>query len=233
MERYNVFNQVHKGLRAFLYETAVQVQQTDFTIPEEAVQALEKIGEALYYFNQHALHVERFLFPFIIEYNPGLITAFKQQYHTNTVQIQQLRGMMNAYYQGVNAAERTLAGKLIGKGFTAFLVTHLDGMAREDNLLNPLLWRYYNDAQLLGIEKEIVAKWSPRDLAALSKWIIRGMNNTEIIDWLKAIKQTSGTAVFSTFFNSAEKELSESRWLQIQAALVEGASIPDAGIPVM
>jgi hypothetical protein len=225
MERYNIFNQVHKGLRAFLYETAMAVQQTDFAMEEEARQALEKISEALYFFTQHDLQVEYFMFPFMVEYNPNLIAGFKQQFQSNAVQIQRMRGVMNAYHHAVCTAEKTAAGKTILKTFTAFLVSNLDGLAREDNLLNGLLWRYYNDAELLGLEKAIVAKLAPKDLAAISKWIIRGTNNAEIIDWLRAIEKTSISPVFTSFFNNAEKELPEGRWQKIQEALTEGNSV--------
>ena len=30
MSRFNVFNQIHKGLRAMLYDTALTLQQTHF-----------------------------------------------------------------------------------------------------------------------------------------------------------------------------------------------------------
>ena len=36
MQRYNIFHQVHKGLKALLYETALQVQQTGFWNADEA-----------------------------------------------------------------------------------------------------------------------------------------------------------------------------------------------------
>ncbi len=62
MERYNVFTRVHKGLRAFLFETAMTVQQTDFSVTDEAEAAMGRIGEALYYFNQHSLYIERLPF---------------------------------------------------------------------------------------------------------------------------------------------------------------------------
>ena len=227
MERYNIFNQVHKGLRAFLYDTALQVQQTDFTCIDDAAQTLEKIGEALYYFSQHAYYVERFLFPFIKEYNPALTDAFKLQYQANIVLAQRLRGLMNVYYHAVSTEDKTDAGRPILKAFTGFLVTNLDYMSREDNLINSTLWRHYSDTELLGLEKEIVAKLPPKDLSAFSKWIIRGMNNTEIIDWLRAIEKTTITNIFQTFFACAEKELPESRWQKVQEALTEGTSITD------
>lgn len=229
MERYNIFNQVHKGLRFFLFDTAIQVQQTDFSMADEAVQVLGKIGEALYYFGQHAQYVEAFLFPFIKEYNPTLTGTFKQEYQSNAIQTQQLQGLMNVYYHAVSTEEKVAAGKPIGKAFTNFLVTNLDCMTREESLLNSVLWRYYNDVELLGLEKEIVARLSPKDLRILSKWIMRGMNNTEIIEWLRAIERTSITYIFRAFFASAENELPESRWQKIQEALAEGASISDSG----
>lgn len=225
MERYNIFNQVHKGLRAFLYDTAMQVQQTDFAPAAEAIQTLERIEKALHYFSRHAQYVERFLFPFIKEYNAALTTVFKQQYQAHAVQIQQLQGLMQAYYQASGREEKITAGKFIQQAFTGFVITHLDHMTREDNLINGILWRHYSDTALLGLEKEIVSQLPPRDLAALSKWIIRGMNNTEIIEWLKAIEKTTITPIFRAFFASAEKELPENRWQKIQEALVEGTLV--------
>jgi hypothetical protein len=223
MERYNIFNQVHKGLRAFLYDTALQVQQTDFTCHDEAALTLETISEALYHFSQHAYYMERFLFPYIKEYNPALTETFKLQYQANIVLSQRLKGLMNIYYHAVSSADKTDAGRPILKAFTAFLVTNLDYMSREDNLINNTLWRHYNDKELLGLEKEIVANLPPKDLAAFSKWMIRGLNNTEIIEWLRAIEKTTIIDIFHTFFACAEKELPEGRWMKIQEALAEGS----------
>lgn len=234
MERYNIFNQVHKGLRAYLYETALAVQQTDFPKQEEAEKILLTIGDVLYYFGQHALYVERFLFPFIVDHNPGLIGIFRQQYQSNLVQAQRLRGVMTVYGHAESAAERCAAGRSVSRAFTIFLVNHLDSMSREDNLLNSVLWRQYADAELRALEREIVVKMTARDLATLSKWVIRGMNNAEIIDWLRTIERTSVAGVFSSFFNSAEQELPDHRWEKIQEVLAEGSSIaePVAGEPL-
>lgn len=227
MDRYNILNQVHKGLKAFLYDTALLTQQTDFTIVDEAALALEKIAEAMYLSGQHAFYIERLLFPFVVEYNAALITSFKQQYQANAVLIQRLRGLLTAYEHAISSDEKHTAGHAIQKAFTGFVVAHLEGLAREDSLLNSLLWRHYNDAELLALEKEIVARLPADDLALLSKWIIRGMNNREIIQWLRAIEQTCIATIFATFFSSAENELPETRWLKIQEALAEGASIQD------
>jgi hypothetical protein len=216
---------VHKGLRAFLYDTALQVQQTDFTRGDEAGWVLEKINDNLHHFNQHALYVDRFLFPFIREYNPVLTAAFKQQYQQNLSLAQRLRGFMNVYDHAVSSAEKADTGKMIGAAFTGYLMANLDYMSKEDSQLNNTLWKYYTDAELRELEKDIIAKILPQDLMVYSKWMIKGMSNTEIIRWLKANEQRTDTCIFQSFFASAEKELPAERWLQVQDALAEGTAV--------
>jgi hypothetical protein len=223
MERYNIFNQVHKGLRAFLYDTALLVQQTDFLHTDEAIVSLERINDTLHHFIQHALYVERFLFPFIREYNPVLTNTIKQQYQANIMLAQRLRGFMTVYDHAVSSADKTETGRALSKSFTGFLVANLDYMNREDSLINNTLWRYYNDAELRGLEKEIVLNLPQKDLAVYTKWMIRGMSNTEIIQWLRAQEKSTETCIFRSFFVTAEKELPEYRWQQIQEALAEGS----------
>jgi hypothetical protein len=225
MERYNIFNQVHKGLRAFLYDTALQVQQTDFTRAEEAALTLETINDNLHHFNQHALYIDRFLFPFIREYNPVLTAAFKQQYQSNLLHAQRLRGFMNVYDHSVSTAEKTDIGKSIAGSFTRYLVANLDYMSKEDSQLNNTLWRYYTDAELRELEKDIISRVLPKDLAVYSKWMIKGMSNTEIVRWLRSHEKHADVYMFHSFFLSAERELPEERWLQVQEALAEGASV--------
>lgn len=223
MERYNFFNHVHKGLRAFLYDTALQVQQTDFLRTEEAIATLERVNNTLHHFTRHAFYIERFLFPFIREYNPVLANTIKQQYQANAGLAQRLRGFMTVYEHAVSSAEKTETGKALARAFTSFLVTNLDYMNREDSLINNTLWRHYNDAELQGLEKEIVSNLPSKDLAVYSKWMIRGMSNTEIIKWLRAQGKSTDTCIFHSFFLTAEKELPEHRWKQIQEALAEGS----------
>ncbi len=54
--RYNIFNQIHKGLRAMLYDTALRIQQMIFHVLRKnrlfaTVRQLEKV---LAFFDKHA-----------------------------------------------------------------------------------------------------------------------------------------------------------------------------------
>ena len=41
--RFNPFGQVHKGLRALLYDTALLLQHTNFSVEEEIAEAVDRV----------------------------------------------------------------------------------------------------------------------------------------------------------------------------------------------
>ena len=61
--RYNTFYQVHKALRAMLYETATELQHTDFNSREEVTSLLANITTVVDVFDKHAYNEDHFVFP--------------------------------------------------------------------------------------------------------------------------------------------------------------------------
>ncbi|MGZ8518493.1 MAG: hypothetical protein ACXWWD_14145, partial [Chitinophagaceae bacterium] len=80
MSRFNIFNQIHKALRAMLYDTSLALQQTHFADAEESETALEKVGMAVDVFDKHAAHEDNFILQAIQQYEPSLADAFEQEH---------------------------------------------------------------------------------------------------------------------------------------------------------
>ena len=78
--RFNIFNQVHKALRALLYDTALTLQQTHFSNADEAEAAIAKVKAVLDVFDQHAEHEDNFVLPAIQQYEPSMVDAFEQEH---------------------------------------------------------------------------------------------------------------------------------------------------------
>ena len=79
-QRFNIFNQIHKALRALLYDTALTLQQTYFGNPDEVETALEKLRLILDIFDKHADHEDQFVLPAIQAYEPSLVDAFEKEH---------------------------------------------------------------------------------------------------------------------------------------------------------
>ena len=64
MQRYNIFYQVHKGLRQMLYSTAGKMLQTDFIDSKETASVLAQVSDVLDLFDSHADTEDHFVLPF-------------------------------------------------------------------------------------------------------------------------------------------------------------------------
>jgi len=225
MIRYNIFNQIHKGLRALLYDTALTLQQTNFANPDEAELALEKLAQTLDAFDKHAEHEDQGVLPAIQQYEPSLVDAFEQEHIQDHALAENLRTKRAAFEKAKTPAEKVQVGHALLHGFIAFLSFNLDHMAKEETVLNERLWRYYSDAEIIGLNQRIVANVQPTDMAFTSAWMLKGMNNAEITGWLRAVQENAPEQAFNTLFTIAEKELPYTRFRKILEDLTEGAMI--------
>nr|MBP7555794.1 hemerythrin domain-containing protein [Chitinophagaceae bacterium] len=80
MQRYNMFHQVHKGLRAMLYETALCLQHTEFDDAVQARESLAQLQEVIYLFNKHAHSEDTYVFPAVEKFEPAVADAFEQEH---------------------------------------------------------------------------------------------------------------------------------------------------------
>lgn len=225
MSRFNIFNQIHKGLRAMLYDTALTLQQTNFTDPEEAEVAMGKVRAAVNLFDAHAAHEDHFVLPAIQQYEPSLVDAFEQEHVEDHVLSEKLRGLLTVYSYAIKPEVKLETGQSITRAFIEFMIFNLEHMAKEESVLNKVLWRYYTDDEIRSINQRIVAAIPQQELAVSTAWMLRGLSNDEISGWLKAVEKTAPAPVFSGLFNAAEKELPNDRFRRVIENLTEGTMV--------
>jgi hypothetical protein len=94
-------------------------------------------------------------------------------------------------------------------------------MAKEEDIINNLLWRYYTDEQIRAIEKQIIAIQAPESTAVVWRWMLRGLSNKEITNWLSVVEKNAPEFVLDNLVATAEKELSRNRFQQVVGELTE------------
>ena len=96
LKRYNVFNNIHKGLRGMLFSTQIKWQQTDFTLPEAKgiVTDLEKV---LHIYDEHANHEDKFILANIIEKEPQVAGALEEDHVTDHQLSDKLRELLSQW----------------------------------------------------------------------------------------------------------------------------------------
>jgi Hemerythrin HHE cation binding domain len=225
MKRYNIFHEVHKGLRTLLYETAIQIQQTDFINKEEAELVMEEIKNGLELFDKHAHSEDRFVFAAIQPYEPAVVDAFEQEHVKDHALGECLATLVDTFSNAVSDDEKLRNGNLLYQAFIEFMIFNLQHMAKEEDIINKILWRHYTDEALKGITGNIIANIAPLQMAQFTKWMMKGLSNYEIAGWLKEVKNTAPDFVFQSLMQCAMQELNAQRLQLVQEAITEGAMV--------
>jgi hypothetical protein len=215
MNRYNIFNNVHKGLRGLLYETALLVQQTDFIKKEEAKIALEKITEVVELFEKHANTEDTLVLPSLAEYEPAVVNVFEEEHEKDHQLSTRLLDLVFVFTHSITDETKIETGKAINIAFVEFMVFNLNHMAKEESVLNKLLWRYYTDEQLHDITQKVLSHLTPEHIARFSRYMLRGLNNNEIVVWLGQVKINAPAIAFENLLLTAQRELHGRRWIEI------------------
>ena len=217
-QRYNVFNQIHKGLRGMLYDTAIRLQQTDFSQPQ-ASEVVEQLHQVLVYFDEHAENEDQFILPHIRKHNAVLIDELENDHVIDHNLTHTLFDHIREWKTTDSAGQREAIGQRILVAFNEFIGFNLYHMNKEENVLMDQLWQHYTDADIRHMEHEIIQAIPPQTLMAESRWMMRSINDKEVIGWLSGIKQEAPTAVFDTFLRMAQEELPTERLKKVYAAL--------------
>ncbi|OQP67283.1 hypothetical protein A3860_02710 [Niastella vici] len=221
--RYNIFNQIHKALRALLYDTALIIQQTDFTNAAETAKALEKIKVLVELFDKHAYYEDNYILPAIEEFDAAVIKDFEQEHQEDYALGQQLRQLMDGLTKAIALNDRIEAGLALHNAFVAFMVFNLTHMAKEEQLLNAVLWKHFDDGQIMALNRTIVANISQEEMELGNFWMLKSLNNLEIINWLKLVRVNATEPAFRGLYLMASDALPDNRWQTIKEALGEGA----------
>jgi len=202
-----------------LYETAIELQRTDFNNDDETVSLISKITMVVDTFDKHAHNEDHFVFPAVEQYEPSVVDAFEQEHVKDHELSNKLRTLIKIYHSLQTNEEKIQLGSAMRKSFVEFLSFNLVHMAREEDIINNLLWRYYTDEEIQAIEKQIIANQTPESTAVVWKWMLRGLSNEEITRWFTVVEKNAPTVVFNNLFSMAEKELPGFRFRQV----IEGA----------
>jgi len=219
--RYNSFNQIHKGLRAMLYESALQLQQTDFSDASSGEAALLQIEEVLYLFDSHAHNEDHFFNEPLEKTNQDVAKLFEKEHEEDHRLGNVLRDLISQWRAATHAEARWKTGRNLFYAFNEFIAFNLYHMNKEEIELNAALWEVYTDEQIKATEQTLVQQTPPQKMMQYAKWMIRGCNTTELAKWLHEVRMGAPAEVFAVMMKLAEEQLPASRFEEVKKSIEE------------
>ena len=217
--RHNSFNQVHKGLRALLYHTALKIQQTDLTHATAGEVLMAQVEEVITLFESHAHNEDHFFNEPLEETNEEVAKLFENEHEEDHRLSVSLQKHMKAWRQADTKTERLQAGTKLFYAFNEFIAFNLYHMNKEESLLNQVLWDAYTDDQIKVTEQQIVQSTAPEKMMKYALWMIRGMNAPEMIYWMRELEKGAPAPVFQIVRAMAKDEWGNVRWKEVEKSL--------------
>jgi|GEM_PF-582254 len=132
MNRYNIFNQIHKGLRSLLYETALLIQRTDFLNKEESKIALDRVKEVVELFEKHAHTEDTYVLPALTEYEPAVVNVFEEEHVKDHELSEKLLSYVYVVTQSQLDDTKVEMGRALSIAYVEFMIFNLNHMAKEE-----------------------------------------------------------------------------------------------------
>lgn len=217
--RYNSFGKIHKALRALLYDTALKLQQTDFTDKEAGEKLFVQIEQVVLLFESHAHNEDHFFNEPLEEVNKEVAILFEKEHEEDHRLAIILKKTIKDWRAANTISERSMAGDNLFYAFNEFIAFNLYHMNKEETLLNQVLWDTYTDDQIKITEQQIIQNTSPEKMIVYALWMIRGINAKEMTHWMRELSMMAPKPLYQQLYTMAKQEWGALRWKEIDEAL--------------
>lgn len=217
-QRYDVYRNIHKGLRAALAETLIDVGRTDWNDADQAAEVTSRVSELLELIDDHLHHEDQFLHPALESIQSGSTRRLATEHQEHVRAIKRLRDHLQVL-AGANGTTRPKLAHQLYHLLAHFTAESIEHMHYEEYDQNALLWSHYDDGELCALEGELVASVPGAKMARYLHWMLPAMNSAERASLLAGMRQGAPTEMFDSALEIARARLKPEEWHILRHAL--------------
>lgn len=209
--RFNLFKSVHKGLRALLADTLIQLQQTDFLIETQANATFERIKLVLLLMHRHTKWEEDIVFQKLGTAAISMTSYFtSQHYHTDALTLN-MDILICGFEEAKTLTEKEMVANSLLNAFIEFSAYNFNHMNMEEQLINPLLWQTYSDQELHELQLIHLNPAESKSELTFLQWMLIHNTNRELASWLNNMRHTTAASQFNRVYDLVQTVLSPER----------------------
>lgn len=216
--RYNPYQSVHKGLRAWLGHTLNVLGQVDAQDASEWQAAAAALRSLLALCRAHLAHENHFMHRAMEARAPGSAQPCADDHAHHEHDIAALEAQLQAF-ERLSDVLRPRAWLQLYHDFSRFVADNLTHMLVEENHNVAVLWAHYSDDELHEISDALVASIPAEEMAQWFQWMVPQLSHPERVAMFWGMQQNMPAPVFAQTLAAAQPLLSERSWQKLQAAL--------------
>jgi len=218
VSRPNYFNNIHKAVRASLFEAALWVARTDFGDSRAAVATARNVVELMDFLDEHAGHEQQFVFPELASFAPGLAASLEAEH----IKLEMLQTKIRALahrVRGPSRKDREETGRMLARDLALLVAGQLRHLDREETEANAAAWANRTDAQLAQIQARAQAAMSPATRDRFARRMLPALNVGEQAELMSGARKTLPPPAFNALVAVAREVLGPDRWAMLGSRL--------------
>lgn len=217
-KRVDIYAFIHKGIRANLAQVMLAVGRMDGMDAAETQATLSDVRALLKLCHKHLDKEDQFVHPAMELRAPGSTQQIAHEHVEHEASIARLDTCVGAVEQAT-AAQRDAAIEALYRELALFTADNLQHMEYEQTEHNRVLWAHYSDAEIMGLERAIVASIPPEDMGLTLRWMVPYMNPAERALFLGGVRQGAPADAFGHILNMLKPLLGALEWRKLSLAL--------------
>lgn len=223
--RFNLYQAVHKGLRAFMADTLVRVGRTDAADLQDRADCAEQVRILLHLCGEHLVHENHFIHTAMMRRSPGSAGQAEAEHVAHVAEIAALRRLL-AQAEVASPAQRDAHWLRLYHALSQFVAGNLIHMLMEEQAHNAVLWEHYSDEELIAVHDALVASIPPEEMAVHFRWMMPSVSHAERVGMLQGMRQGMPPEVFASQLDMARPLLDARAWRKLKAAFQQDLAVP-------
>lgn len=219
-QRYNIYTVVHKGLRGFMADTLLRWGKADMEDEQDCAAAIAQVRGLLYMCEGHLEKENEFVHPALEAARSGAAAQTAHQHVEHEAALAELREQVTAI-ESAKGPRRAVLAQQFYLGLSAFVAENFEHMIVEETDNHAVLIGAYSDAEVLAIERQIVASLPPDKAFVGLRWMIGHINAGERAFLLGGMKRGAPPQVFNAVMGMAREVLSQRDFDKLELALAQ------------
>ena len=217
-QRFNLYAQIHKGLRACMSEVLMTVGRVDPHDDSDIDDAAAAVRGLVDFARDHLKHEEQLIHPALEARRPGSSaeTHSDHQHHLESF------GLIERSLRAVElsqGAERAGAVQRLYRQLALFVSANFEHMHVEETENHAVLCAAYSEEEILELHRKIVAAVQPAALMVALRWMIPASSAPERAALLAGMQRDAPPQVFAAVLEMIRPHLAARDWAKLGAAI--------------
>ena len=219
LRKTDLFTFIHKSIRSMIYNAASKLQTADFTDEKEVKILLVSLRNDLDLLHEHAVNEDNIIFPEIANEEPQMIELLNEEHKKLESKLNGLLVLIEKTEHSNSIEERMLLGNSLNSLFNDFIADYLAHMNHEEATVLEASFKYLTDEELIAIRTRIQSNVPPDRYKVWMNWMLRSLNNSELIGLLGSMKTGAPSNVFQNILDITKSVIDSERWLKMKLSL--------------